>query len=143
MSFPATLVVLVIVTHQGRYLVVQEHDGSWYLPAGRVEHGESLLDAAVRETAEEAGIAVEPTGIIGLDQEWPNGGVRIRVCFEGRPSADPTPKSAADEHTLGARWVTKDELRTMRLRGVDVLAWVERYESGARLPCSAFVWYGT
>lgn len=143
MSFPATLVVLVVVAHEGRYLVVQEKDGSWYLPAGRLEQGESLLSAAIRETAEEAGIDIVPTAVLGLDQEWRGAGVLIRVCFEGRPTAGLTPKTVADEHTLGARWVTKDELAAMRLRGVDVLAWIARYESGARLPVDSFVWYGT
>ena len=35
-----TLVVLTIVAHEGRYLVVEERDGTFYLPAGRVEPGE-------------------------------------------------------------------------------------------------------
>lgn len=143
MSFPATLVVLVVVAHEGQYLVVQEQDGSWYLPAGRVEGGESLLAAAVRETAEEAGIAIEPAGILGLDQEWRGDSVMIRVCFEGRATAGLTAKTVPDEHTLGARWVTKNELASMRLRGADVRAWIDRYESGARLPVTSFVWYGT
>ena len=46
-----TLVVLAVVAYEGRYLVVEERDGTFYLPAGRVEPGENLMAAAVRETA--------------------------------------------------------------------------------------------
>lgn len=45
-----------------RSLLVHEarHGGGWYLPAGRVEMGETLVDAAVRETLEESGVRAVP-----------------------------------------------------------------------------------
>ena len=36
---PTTLVVLGVVHHEGRYLIVEERDGTFVLPAGRVERG--------------------------------------------------------------------------------------------------------
>ena len=51
----------------GRVLLVRRCDsGTWELPGGRVDIGETAVEAAVRETAEEAGITVLVTGFVGL-----------------------------------------------------------------------------
>jgi ADP-ribose pyrophosphatase YjhB (NUDIX family) len=51
----------------GRLLLVRRIDsGCWELPGGRVDVGESAEEAAVRETAEEAGVTVLLTGLVGL-----------------------------------------------------------------------------
>jgi 8-oxo-dGTP pyrophosphatase MutT (NUDIX family) len=51
----------------GRLLLVRRCDsGMWELPGGRVDIGESAVEAAVRETAEEAGVTVLVTGFVGL-----------------------------------------------------------------------------
>lgn len=68
---PATVVspsVFVAVRDdRSRLLLVRRVDsGAWELPGGRVDVGESLLDAAVRETVEESGLLVRVTGIVGL-----------------------------------------------------------------------------
>jgi 8-oxo-dGTP pyrophosphatase MutT (NUDIX family) len=41
-------------------------DGHWAVVAGHVEHGESVLDAAVREAAEEAGVTVDTGDLVPL-----------------------------------------------------------------------------
>ena len=51
----------------GRLLLVRRCDsGTWELPGGRVDVGESAPMAAVRETAEESGLHVRITGLVGL-----------------------------------------------------------------------------
>jgi 8-oxo-dGTP pyrophosphatase MutT (NUDIX family) len=141
--FPTTLVVLVVVPHEGRYLVVEERDGTFYLPAGRVEPGENLIAAAVRETAEEAGIAIGLRGILGLDHWWSEGHCKLRFAFVGEMALATAPKSRPDEHSLGARWVTKAELAAMPLRDREVMTWIEKYEAGGPLlPCRAYECYG-
>ena len=67
---PATVVVpsaFVATSRSGRILLVRRCDsGMWELPGGRVDVGESAVDAAVRETAEEAGVEIVVTGFAGL-----------------------------------------------------------------------------
>jgi phosphatase NudJ len=139
------LVVLVVVPHDGRYLVVQELDGTYYLPAGKVETGEDLIAAAVRETAEEAGVLIGLRGLLGFDHEWHEASsrTRLRFVFVGYLGAETPPKSRPDKHTLRALWVTKGQLREMPLRHPEVLTWIERYEEArALLPCAAYECYG-
>ncbi len=63
----ATVVVSAAIIHQGRILLVQEGKptsrGQWGLPGGRVEPGEPLVDAAVREVLEETGYHVRVIGM--------------------------------------------------------------------------------
>jgi 8-oxo-dGTP pyrophosphatase MutT (NUDIX family) len=45
-------VLAAVITHQSRYLVCQRplskrHGGLWEFPGGKIEPGESLLDAAI------------------------------------------------------------------------------------------------
>lgn len=121
--------VLVIVEHQGRFLMIREakHGGGWYLPAGGVEPGETLLDAAIRETMEEAGVDVQPVGIVKLDQAWGGSGagayVRFRFTLLARPRSEgsTTPKTTADEHSVEARWVALSDVPKLHLRGDEVI----------------------
>ena len=60
--------VATVVAREGRLLLVEEViDGRHVInqPAGHLEPGESLLEAAVRETLEETGWTVQPTHFIG------------------------------------------------------------------------------
>jgi phosphatase NudJ len=135
----ACLVVLVVVPREDRYLVVEEVDGTFYLPAGKVEVGENLIAAAVRETAEEAGVLVGLRGLLGIDHDWGPGHMRLRFCFVGFPALDVQPKHHADRHSRGASWRRKEELRALPLRHPEVLTWIERFESGRPLlPCLAY-----
>jgi len=41
-------------------LLVRHHKRGWEIPQGRVEEGESLMEALLREVREETGVKVEP-----------------------------------------------------------------------------------
>lgn len=60
-------VFVAVRDDRSRLLLVRRVDsGAWELPGGRVDVGESLLEAAVRETVEESGLLVRVTGVVGL-----------------------------------------------------------------------------
>ena len=57
------------IERDGAYLILRRNEepyaGEWDLPGGFVEMGESPMEAVVREVAEETGLTVTPTGVIG------------------------------------------------------------------------------
>ncbi len=67
MKTPVTthIVAGVVLTRDGKYLLVQENSpgerahGLWNFPAGKVDEGETIEEAAVREAKEEAGYDVK------------------------------------------------------------------------------------
>ncbi len=92
-----------LAEHEGRVLLcrraIEPRHGLWTLPAGFMELGESVLEAALRETEEEARARVEVAGLytlfnlpdIGqvymmfrgalLDQEWGPGPESLEVAL--------------------------------------------------------------
>jgi 8-oxo-dGTP diphosphatase len=63
------LIAAAVIVQNGRVLLirrrVEERRLSWQFPAGKVEPGESVDLAAVRETLEEAGLAVRAISNLG------------------------------------------------------------------------------
>jgi ADP-ribose pyrophosphatase YjhB (NUDIX family) len=101
----------------GRLLLVRRCDsGTWELPGGRVDIGETAVDAAVRETAEETGVRVFVTGFAGLFSDpghvvrSPDGEVRqqFAVVFRARALGG-TPRGDLHE-TSEATWVAPMDL---------------------------------
>lgn len=124
---------LVVVRRGDRFLLVHErkHGQTWYLPAGRVEPGETLMDAALRETLEETGVEVALEGILRIEHNPGIEATRVRVFYLARPLGDGTPKTAPDEHSLAARWVTLAEMQQLPLRGHEVLEIFNAVAAGA------------
>jgi 8-oxo-dGTP pyrophosphatase MutT (NUDIX family) len=64
------LVVSVSIICEGKVLMVKENKASvknkWNFPSGRIEHGEDILGAALRETKEETGYEVNLTASTGI-----------------------------------------------------------------------------
>ena len=47
------------------------HAGQWALPGGRVEPGESAIEGALRELAEEVGLSATPDQVLGCLDDYP------------------------------------------------------------------------
>lgn len=123
---------IAVVENEGKFLLVKERKtgGTWYLPAGRVELGETIFEAVVRETKEEAGVDVIPSSILAIDHTpalQANQASRMRVIFKCTACGALEPKSFADEHSLGAAWVTPEQAETLELRHPEVVSIIREY----------------
>jgi phosphatase NudJ len=134
-AIPTWFFVLVVVRRGDRFLVVRErkHGGGWYLPAGRAEPGESLAQAAYRETLEESGVEIELEGILRFEHTPQPTGTRVRVHLVARAKEGSTPRTTENEHTMGAAFHTIDELASMHLRGGEVIEIFRAVERGAAI----------
>lgn len=129
---PTWCFAVVVVRRGDRFLLVQEskHGQLWYLPAGRVEPGESFATAACRETLEEAGIPVRIVGIIRVEHSTRRHQARLRVVFLAEPLDETPPKCKPDEESLGAAWVSIQEFARHPLRGDEVRMLCEYVAAG-------------
>ena len=120
---------VVVVNDAGEILLIQRSDnGNWAVPGGAIDLGESLTDAAVRETREETGIDCRITGIVGIYTDprhvilyTSNGEVRqeFSVVLTAAPvGGELAPSSESSQ----VRWVPRGDLggypmdRSMRMR---------------------------
>lgn len=97
----------------GKFLMVNEPAGicshgtpGYWLPAGRVDPGESLIAAAVRETLEEGGVNVRIDGVLRFmfDKR-----LTPRIVFLASADMDEA-KSIPDWESAGAVWVEASAL---------------------------------
>jgi 8-oxo-dGTP pyrophosphatase MutT (NUDIX family) len=99
---PLRLGALAAVADGDRLLVVQRADfGYWTLPGGRLDRGETLAQAAVRELWEETGLRAEPVAAIGLYGIAGFG--RVNALFALRRTGGRLAERAAEMRA--ARWV--------------------------------------
>ena len=125
---------------EGQLLLVRRRDcGTWELPGGQVDVGETAEDAAVRETLEEAGVSVVVTGMVGLFTDpghvvrSASGTVRQQfvVVFHARAVAG-TPHGDAHE-TSEAAWVELSRLPELAIEP-PIDQWIARALSGDGTP---------
>jgi ADP-ribose pyrophosphatase YjhB (NUDIX family) len=126
---------VVVVNDAGELLMIRRTDNNnWAVPGGAVDLGESVAQAAVRETLEESGIECAITGIVGIYSDprhvilyTSDGEVRqeFSIVLTARPLAgQPRPSSESSE----VHWVPTADIpryamdRSMRIRINDFLA---------------------
>jgi 8-oxo-dGTP diphosphatase len=112
-------VVGVAILEEGRLLAARRSHppalaGLWELPGGKLEPGEELEAAAVREIDEELDCVVQVTGV--LDGTSPiSDHLHLRVVTARLVARDPVPR----EHDA-VRWLRADELDEVSWSAADV-----------------------
>ncbi|MEV0971394.1 NUDIX domain-containing protein [Microtetraspora glauca] len=113
--------VNVVVTNEaGDILMIRRSDnGNWAVPGGAIDLGESLPQAAVRETLEETGVLCEITGLVGIYTDpkhvilyTSNGEARqeFSIVLTARAVAgEPTPSSESTE----VRWIPRHHVEAL------------------------------
>ena len=149
-AVPIYAVVMILVEDDGRYVMIQEampdRGYPWFIPAGVVEPGESIVEATKRETMEEAGLAVEPRLILRIEHFIPYGQDQLHPDAElwrfvvVAEVTGGTLKTVGDEHSVQARWFRPEEMRGLRLRSDEVFKLIELHRQGTPgLPIEAYV----
>ncbi|MCW4457122.1 NUDIX domain-containing protein [Microbacterium sp. MPKO10] len=106
---------VLMVTARGRDVV--------YMPGGKVDAGETLLEAAQRESREEVSAGLRPDSVRELftvvtqAHGEPEGRMVRMTLFAGEPDAEPRP--AAEVSAL--HWVTTADLHRCPPAGAEVL----------------------
>ncbi|HEY7540458.1 MAG TPA: CoA pyrophosphatase, partial [Methylomirabilota bacterium] len=75
---PAAVAVVLLPDDDGRacFLLTRRtatlraHARQWALPGGRIDAGETIEGAALRELREEVGLALEPSAVLGLLDDY-------------------------------------------------------------------------
>lgn len=112
----ATLVVSAGVIRDGRVLMVQEGKeycrGMWGLPGGRVEPGERIGDAIVRELREETGLDVRIAGVTRVIRYVSQMGYHtVRFNFVVEPIGGELVVDGTE--IIDARWLSYDEIEAL------------------------------
>ncbi|EDV91217.1 8-oxo-dGDP phosphatase NUDT18 [Drosophila grimshawi] len=115
------IVACVLFNEHDELLMIEEAKpscaGKWYLPAGRMEKGESITEAAARELFEETGLNAEMTTLLAVESA---GGSWFRFVLTGRITGGrlKTP-SEADAESIQALWLR--DPKEVPLRANDIL----------------------
>ncbi|WP_406564522.1 NUDIX hydrolase [Acinetobacter qingfengensis] len=141
MSWSAHVTVATVVQQDGRFLLVEEHSEGfshpvYNQPAGHVEAGETLIEAALRETLEETAWQVKITDFLGIYTYTPPmfpDRTYFRFCFLAK--ALQNTQQSLDQDILQAVWLSFDELQNSgRARSPLVLQAIQDTIAGQKYP---------
>ena len=136
------ITVATVIEDEGRYLLVEERDkvtGAMVFnqPAGHLEAGETLAEAALRETLEETGWQVELVGLVGLAlYTAPGNNITYhRTTFCGR-ALSRAANAVLDPDISQIHWLDYGEIisKAARMRSPLVIAAIEQYRKGHCYP---------
>lgn len=138
--------VATVVPRDGKFLLVEERVHQRLVlnqPAGHLDPGETLQEAAVRETLEETGWEVELTSLLGVQQWTTEDGARhfLRFTFAALALRH-HPERELDDGIVRALWLDHEQIAAQgtRLRSPMVLASIKEWQRGTQLPLDTIRW---
>jgi 8-oxo-dGTP pyrophosphatase MutT (NUDIX family) len=105
-------VTITIVPHEGEasFLLTRRaprlnaHAGQWALPGGRIDDGETIIEAALRELREEVSLVAQASDVLGVLDPYPTRSgyciTPVIVWQENLDGMTPNPGEVASIHTF-------------------------------------------
>ena len=110
-----TIVCGVVVVHDDKLLLIQEKQPKvykqWWLPAGKLDEGETLMKGAVREAKEETGYDVKLKSVLTIvrPKNRPLFAIFEAEIISGDIKIDP-------DEILDVKWMPLDEVMNLDIR---------------------------
>jgi 8-oxo-dGTP pyrophosphatase MutT (NUDIX family) len=149
MIWKPNVTVAAVIEQEGKYLLVEEETetGTGVLlnqPAGHLDPGESIIQAAIRETLEETAYTFDPEYLLGIYQWYSssNDTTYLRFAFCG-PVTNHDSERALDKDIHRAAWFSLGDIGKAihRHRSPLVMMCIQDYMAGKRYPLALLTHY--
>jgi 8-oxo-dGTP pyrophosphatase MutT (NUDIX family) len=123
---PAAVALIITANEAGdacflitrRAARLKNHSGQFALPGGRLDHGETIVEAALRETHEEVGLRLAPDDVLGQLDDFPTrSGFRMSPVVawaEPGQTLRPNPDEVEKLHIVPLAELEKPEVPVLR-----------------------------
>lgn len=132
------IVVAALIRKGDKYLMVSEGEKKgqlWSPPQGKLDRGENVFEAVIREVKEETNLDFKPTKIIApviVREHSERGVVSFKIFFEGNWSGVPKPSMEVEK----LDFLSIAEIKKIKLRTPEMKKFLGKIDPKRRLPLS-------